>query len=312
MTIDPNAPVLLRIRKILSDGLAPGWDAIVAEWAQVGDSTYPQDFMVLGVPSLDGSRVPDEVSELFGQLRGMLAEDSGIWPLSITLFMREEYTDAGIDANYSHQVIVLDEGQSFSRPIPASDIRPTAEDWRRELELHPRRDEDIPEWWRQILVEGMSDFVPSLPSWMGRSMPQSIEDAREMPSDLLGPMHWMLDSPGFRDLFDPLRHRIFDLAEKLSADERDALFGRKGIAAQSNLHARLAREAVAGIGHEIDRIPEEDGLDMVYLWEGRMKLPHTDSRGQILREEIREAAVFQARQVITSRFGELPSHWHVK
>jgi len=312
MSYDTDDAVLDELKQALTQQLSPGWHSVEANWAQVGESPYPLGMTVIGGESQGDSNLPEGINSLFEDLRGRIAEREELWPISLTVIISDRIPQAGIHANFHERIIVPADDSSELRPISGDELRPSAEDWRRELELHPRADEQIPDWWRKIVETGSTDYEPELPTWMGRPMPQSIDDAEAMPRDLLGPMDWLKRTAGYRDLIDPLRAPIFNVVREASPGELDAIFGKRGISAQNDAQRRLAETATQQITNLIDSIPENDASEMVFVWQGRMRMPHTNSTGEKLRDEARQAAKFLAFQMVRARFGGLPPNWHEK
>ncbi|MFW6600294.1 hypothetical protein ACQBAU_09785 [Propionibacteriaceae bacterium Y2011] len=69
----------------------------------------------------------------------------------MTFYVSVDGEVAGADLNFAGRIVFDAAGNpAETRALTAEEVRPTAEQWRRELTDHPRSPEHVPSWWQAI------------------------------------------------------------------------------------------------------------------------------------------------------------------
>src|SRR5690606_18831010 len=161
--------------------------------------------------------------------------------------------------------VVLDAtgAPAHNRVLTEAEVRPTRDEWARELELYPRPAERVPDWWRSILSGDVAGAAPQLPDWFGEPMPQSLDDAESCPRIILRKCERRLEGEGYAAIVDDLVAAIHATARTLPAAELDALFGRNGRAAQADAQQRLAEAATEAIAPRLAERSADEAEGMI-------------------------------------------------
>jgi len=304
---------LAAIRAEMIRVLPPDWYRAGLEWAEVGGTAYELDFYSDGFDPRDESarRFPPTFTPLMRDVRAALAEETGQWAIALTVNIAEYAETASLTPNFDHRLVIGPDDRAAGVYDAFSDeeVRPSAQEWKRELELHPRDPSDIPDWWKAIVETGSAAVVPEMPQWFDGPMPQSIEDAERGTRDASPGNELILTHPGYKELVEPLRPAIFDAARRRSPQELDALFGRDGKAAQLDVQRAIASDAVRD-SNAVASLSDEDVYNLIFMYRQRVKRPRPERDEPGLREEAVEAAELLARIMVAGRFGQLPLTWY--
>lgn len=132
-----------------------GWTLTFAVWSRVVESTMRE----IAVIHEDGTETfvpfPESMTEAIVGYREALADPhGGGWPIAFQMRMNGE-GEAQMRVVWNDQVwFGLHPGAPLQPPTdPTADVVPTPEMWRLELEMHPRAQDAIPDWWR-FMVDG--------------------------------------------------------------------------------------------------------------------------------------------------------------
>lgn len=118
---------------------------------------------------------------------------------------------------------------------PSADAVPTAEMWRRELELHPRPAEEVPAWWRDLI--GAEPARPAaMPAAVG-----SIADALRAPVRLPGRFQLLAGAWGWDRVIESVNVAVCETLEHLADVDAAALLSGAPGARDSVAAAALAR-----------------------------------------------------------------------
>ncbi|GGA56594.1 hypothetical protein GCM10011490_03040 [Pseudoclavibacter endophyticus] len=301
------------VRQELLAALPPTseWDNVSVEWTHVGGTEYVTPINVLGYGRAWSVATPSGLSSRLLALKRFLATPDRGAPVALAVFVSSEGVDAGIDMNFDRRVILDTTGApAYNRPLGAEEVRPTRDEWVRELELHPRSADRVPDWWRSILAGGDTGTRPQLPDWFGDPMPQSLEEAESSPRVILPKFERLLEREGYADIVDDLVAAIHAEARALPATELDAIFGRNGRAAQTQAQQRLAEAATEAISPRLAERSADEAAGMIRSWHKISRAsgpdPDLDTGAQL-----RVAVAGFAGRIIMRRFGTLPKDWHV-
>lgn len=130
-----------------------GWVLSHVVWTKVANSTMRELLIV----STDGSErllaFPETLAEALDVYREALAQPGGGgWPIGIEMRMSSA-GEGGMRVIWNDQVwFGFHPGAPLQPPTdPAAEVVPTPEMWALELEMHPRADDALPDWWRLLL-----------------------------------------------------------------------------------------------------------------------------------------------------------------
>ena len=301
---------LEQLNRAVHDVMPPNWYRLHLEWASIGGTDYfiEHDVEVHDGRIYEGYLLPAVVTSQLHQLRAVIAEERGIWPLSL-LVTFQHGSRAGVLVNEHGEVDLNASGKAAERQIvPTEEQRPTIDEWRRELHLHPRDEATLPDWWRERVNGIPRQRMPELPSWMGRPMPQTLADAEAIPERVTPGQAWIERDPGYAEILEAVVAPLMSRARRCSDDELDALFGRRGCAAQQAQRRALAETVVSRGLTALESVPA--GAIMAALRQ-RARLLRIDEP-EDTPESRKELVIYVASNVLTCRFGKLPLNWPVK
>lgn len=301
---------LAAVHSAALDCYGTAWDRIHIEWATIASADYAiSTELEADDGGLETLTLAANVAEELRALRAAVAKaQNGLWPLSLLVTLQAG-SKPGLNVNNDGELILDPQGADAERKLLApEDIRPTVDEWRRELELHPRTEEQLPEWWKQRLVGIQRSGQPAFPSWLGREMPQTIADAEAITERVLPAQPWIERDPGFSHVLDAVEVPLMDAARSLTAPEQDAIFGRQGRRAQQDQRTALARTVIPVGLAALDALPADTVQDALDQWGRTMRKPNpvdsSDTRTELV--------LFVARNFLSCRFGSLPLNWPVK
>lgn len=330
MTTERVDELLDQMAAHLHAELPPGWDSALLEWGEVADVAHLRHLTVLGQGVAGRRRIPEAVPSLLRSIADELADERGR-PIWFELTFSEHEPGVGFSADKDRRLILDEQGEwASNRGLGESETRPTAVDWARELELHPREAQYVPDWWRQVVQTGVAARPAELPLWFGRPMPQTLADARAAERRVLPRENAVLAAPGYSELAAELEQRIFESAEQCDARTVDALFGRAGIAAQAAARRELVTAAARATLPSAGRLPLWAASRMLWTWCGAARRPRpahiarqldgevaladaarTDPDARAMMDDLEPALAFLATSMARRRFGELPRDWPV-
>ncbi|MBO2450899.1 hypothetical protein J4573_27645 [Actinomadura barringtoniae] len=117
--------------------LPEGWLRLQIDYRAVGDNVAGDGLLFLDGQRVAGVDLPEEIHDRFAALRkGMAHPERGTW--FQTTYWLEQPGSASITYEWQE--------------MPAWDPPPSAEDCARELELHPRSADAVPDWMRERLT----------------------------------------------------------------------------------------------------------------------------------------------------------------
>ncbi|MGO2111392.1 MAG: hypothetical protein ACTH31_07240 [Pseudoclavibacter sp.] len=303
----------LGVRQEVLTALPPAseWDNVSLGWVHVGGSEYVTSITVLGYGRSWSVPTPPGLSPRLHELKRFLATPDHGAPIAFEVFVSSEGVDAGVDWNFDRRVVLDATGaRADNRELGETEVRPTRDEWARELDLHPRPAERIPDWWRSLLEGEDAGARPQLPDWFGGPMPQSLDDAESAPRIILPKFERLLEREGFADIVNDLVAAIHAEARALPATDLDAIFGRSGRAAQVEAQQRLAEAATDAISPRLAERGADEAVGMTRAWHKLSRAtgpdPALDTAAQL-----RVAVSGFATRIVMRRFGNLPKDWYV-
>lgn len=305
--------LLQEIHEELVGALPPTseWDSASIEWSSVGGDEYASRIRVLGYGQSFERPLPASVPPRLRELKALGASPSRGAPIGYAVYVSSEGTTAGADANFDSRVVLDATGApAYQRQLAEADVRPTRESWRRELERFPRADEYVPDWWRALAGGESADVTPSLPSWFGGPMPQTLDEAEAQTRNLVPKFEPLVKFAGYAAIIDDLVASIHATARRAPADELDAIFGRRGRAAQAAAQQQLAVASVTAIEPRLTERTGGEADEMIRAWHGHARDGGPDE-GASAAQQLRSAVNGFAGRIVARRFGTLPKNWHV-
>lgn len=305
--------LLARVRALAMPALPPPerWDHVAIDYGQVGEWEVCSALQLFGYGYAEDLPAPAELLVPMRELRQLLVHPERGAPIGLTFHLSSEVPGLGLDLNLADRLIYDDAGRpAYTAALPEALVRPTREDWRRELQDHPRTPQNVPAWWAALIGGGPGDALPAMPSWFGGPMPQTLADAEAATRVVVPKFQSLLNVEGYARIVDPLVARIHELARMRGTETLDAIFGRSGLAAQTAAQRDLAREAVAEIEPQIASLTPDQAAEVVAYWHGNSRDggPDADQQPAV---QLRVAVERFAARVVARRFGALPKNWYL-
>ncbi|MGD7705507.1 hypothetical protein [Microlunatus sp. Y2014] len=266
---------------------------------------------VLGYGRAFDIAAPTQLARIARRLCELASAPDRGTPFSLTFYVSVDGEVAGADLNFAGRIVFDAAGNpAETRALTAEEVRPTAEQWRRELTDHPRSPEHVPSWWQAIADGDDGAYEPSMPSWFGGPMPQSLDEAAAQAKLLVPKFEGLLHFVGYAAIADELVRSIHATARTLRLGELDAIFGRRGRGAQEAAQARLAATAVGTITPLLAERTAAERDEMIRAWHGHSRDDGPDTT-MTSDEQLRVAVTRVAERIVARRFGTLPKNWHV-
>lgn len=253
-------------------GLLPrgGWVSSHIVWSRIVNATMRE----LALVRDDGTETllafPDPLSDRIAAYREALSDPEGGWPTALEMRMNAR-GEAQMRVIWNDRVWFGFHPGAPLQPSsdPTAEEVPTPEMWRLELDLHPRADDRIPEWWRAIVAGDGGSASASAPRTGAdaqatssarapmRPAATSIDEALAAPVSLPAAHRVMDGAWGWDRVYEHANTAVVEALRATDEASRSALFGddaqARGAAiddvaraATSSLRAALHGEWLAG------------------------------------------------------------------
>lgn len=254
-----------------------GWTDSRLTWSRVVNSVWRQVTLIWDDGAASDGPFTEELARAMEQLQDAFGAVGQPRPMSFTLHLTNQ-GQMTLRASWNDRVWF---GHHHDAPFmpptdPQIDIIPTDEMWARELELHPREADMIPDWWRDLLALRGTSVLSARVG--GQQHRRTRDELLEAPVHLTPIQKAVQQGWGWADVFDQLNASVTSelataddaLIERLLAGDTEA---RELIEAHALQQARTHRTAWT-LGHAVTLLrewnlvtddPEPNGLAQLEL-----------------------------------------------
>lgn len=234
MTNDDPTALLDDLRDALIARLPDDWSNAAISWFDLGGRRAPAVARLSGFRSARDEPLTSGEQALLDRVVEALTTGRGA-PISIELFIDRREPGVGLDVNRDRRVVVDAQGRDVDPDGAARDaVFPTPDEWRAELERHPRPADAIPAWWSRLI-----GAAPTADAGVAATVDAALEGETRLTARLepLRPL------PGTGTFLRQLDAWVVDRIRSLDAEALASLAGRSGHDAQARERDAIATEA---------------------------------------------------------------------
>lgn len=223
------------------------WTRSRVIWSRVVNAQFQELTLVTADGQTMLGQVSPELQAAMNDYREAVSDPKGGWFTALEMTLSRE-GEMQLHVIWNDQVWF---GMHPDAPLqpptdPEAGQIPTPEMWARELELHPRDEDRIPEWWKAQLAIARGEASPDTTATVGEpaqtaadqgsesSLPavKSVAEALRAPVRLPASFAMMPGAWGWDRVADDVNTAVTGAIEKLGQDAQERLFGSDAQASQ--------------------------------------------------------------------------------